>query len=740
MKKNLLILLAAACALPVMADLQGSGYYRVQNYATNRYVEVVDNKGSIDYGATSAELHAIQLQKNFDLVCSDPASVLYIKNHDQDQYLIEAQGTSVYSIIGHNLRLAANGTAPNGQTLYRAYGSYQGVTRYLGDGNALDGDIGSMSTTATGNYAKWYILPITPESDNYFGAALPVKAGAKYYATMMTAFPYTPNSSSTKTYVINRIDNGMAEMVEVTGVIPGATPVIIEGTSALPTDNRMKLGGNGTNPANNSLKGVYFDYNEAKYQNYVSYNPKTMRVLGLCSDGSLGFITADIKTIPANTAYITVAEGSPSEFKCVSTEEFESYTPPVPTYPQALYAVGNFNDWTTPDAANAGYLTIPMTGEGQYSATITYGESGLLAFKVFDSLTSDWKHAYGAVNGGEIALEAGNPYTWEVLLGDGAADFEVSNWGGGSGTITVDLTTNTLSIVTSTILSFPETVYLAGNFNDWKAADQNYAFTTTGEGIYKASFELPFMGEDPLLFKVTADADWAVNYGANADKDYMMEVYKDYSVNSSVKSKGANWGISNWLEGKLTLTLDLNKQTLTIEAPDQPAAPLFGDKIYLVGDMNGWDINSTPYELTPTSTYIYSATFDLEPATYYFRFYTELGDFGSNSIGSSENPDTNIVVTFNSNDTFNSSYTFGQGTWSLQNWAGGPISFTLNTQGRMVSIYAEGADVKTIDVENGPTVVYNLMGVKVLETSDRDDLNNLPKGLYIINGKKTLLR
>lgn len=36
--------------------------------------------------------------------------------------------------------------------------------------------------------------------------------------------------------------------------------------------------------------------------------------------------------------------------------------------------------------------------------------------------------------------------------------------------------------------------------------------------------------------------------------------------------------------------------------------------------------------------------------------------------------------------------------------------------------------------------VYNLQGINVLNTQDKNALNNLPAGIYIINGKKTLLR
>lgn len=42
--------------------------------------------------------------------------------------------------------------------------------------------------------------------------------------------------------------------------------------------------------------------------------------------------------------------------------------------------------------------------------------------------------------------------------------------------------------------------------------------------------------------------------------------------------------------------------------------------------------------------------------------------------------------------------------------------------------------------ENGRTVVYNLMGMKVLDTDDASAVKNLAKGIYIVNGKKVAVR
>lgn len=44
------------------------------------------------------------------------------------------------------------------------------------------------------------------------------------------------------------------------------------------------------------------------------------------------------------------------------------------------------------------------------------------------------------------------------------------------------------------------------------------------------------------------------------------------------------------------------------------------------------------------------------------------------------------------------------------------------------------------DAAHGVYKVYNPQGVKVLETLDASEINNLPKGIYIVNGKKVVVR
>ena len=100
MKKPIILSIALCAAFSAAADFNGAGYYRLQNYKTERWASMIDNKGSIDMAGNKADLQAIQLQKNFDEVCCDPASIVYIRPAG-GQYQIEAQGTGIYEMIGH---------------------------------------------------------------------------------------------------------------------------------------------------------------------------------------------------------------------------------------------------------------------------------------------------------------------------------------------------------------------------------------------------------------------------------------------------------------------------------------------------------------------------------------------------------------------------------------------------------------------------------------------------------------
>ena len=318
----------ASVSIPVSADITGNGFYRVRNYGTTRWANMVDNKGAIDENATSADLHSLELLKDTETIFSDPGSVVYITALGNYEYDVAAQGTSIQSLLGYAVYLRSDGVDEDGEALYRIYGKYNGYTRYIADGQNVasknEGQATINVSNTNANNVKWYILPVEASSDNYFGPKPTVKVGGKMYNPLYASFAYTPYSEGVKVYYIGRVGNGMAEMIEISGTVPPGTPVIFECAGEETEDNKVQVEVSDSELTGNSLKGVYFNFKNNGQANQTAYNPKTMRILGECSDGSLGFITSNISYIPANSSYLVVPEGSPEEIKCVTTAEYDA--------------------------------------------------------------------------------------------------------------------------------------------------------------------------------------------------------------------------------------------------------------------------------------------------------------------------------------------------------------------------------------------------------------------------------
>ena len=68
------------------------------------------------------------------------------------------------------------------------------------------------------------------------------------------------------------------------------------------------------------------------------------------------------------------------------------------------------------------------------------------------------------------------------------------------------------------------------------------------------------------------------------------------------------------------------------------------------------------------------------------------------------------------------------------NIEGTTIKFTVKNDSGLA------ADIEDIVEGNNYWVVYNITGVKVLETDNAEDLNTLPRGIYIINNRKVTVR
>lgn len=326
MKQYLLTIFISLLAVGVHAQLDGDGFYRVKNEKTQRYINVIDNKGSIDKSSTQADLGSIITVKGFDNVATDPGSVIYFRKVDSEYDLV-AQGTSVHNIVGITVQVIKY--TEGNRTYYRAYKSYSGISRYLFDLNSTALEVGFVTTTGSLNSgtANWKILPISTGDDNYFAVKPEIQVSDAYYTTFYTAFANRKNNTGDKAYYISQVDGGVAVWKEVEGDIPAATPVIMRLTSGNVTDHKMTpLLSTPSTVTGNVLLGTYFNSGYDGHINRVAYNANTMRVLGRLSDGSIGFIKAtNLDYIPHNTAYLKVDKSAPNEIKLMTEAEYAAW-------------------------------------------------------------------------------------------------------------------------------------------------------------------------------------------------------------------------------------------------------------------------------------------------------------------------------------------------------------------------------------------------------------------------------
>ena len=266
------------CALPMSAQLNGTGFYRFRNSSrTTDYISLANDKFnyttiiSTAAGGLSKLLldrtNAINratvcatnyLQTDIHLVqdpdCIDPATVIYAKNTEGNYYDLIGQGTSLLSLCTGQypgtvelnfenitaLLTKVSGSGANALYTSRVslkasnYDSADLGNRYFID-NSGKFDISESGTAAT---AKWYIEPVS-----YFNVAPSVAFGSGYFTTIYVPFAFTLSNNVQKAYAVTSIDtDGKVNIEEIAsngGTVPAGTPVILECSSNTPSDCRL---------------------------------------------------------------------------------------------------------------------------------------------------------------------------------------------------------------------------------------------------------------------------------------------------------------------------------------------------------------------------------------------------------------------------------------------------------------------------------------------------------------------
>ena len=275
---NIAILLMLCC-LPLAAQLNGSGFYRIRNAArTSEYISMANDKfnyttaiGTACGGLGQAIFSAGQsrafacvgkyLETDIHMVedadCIIPASVIYAdkKNNNPSnyEYNLIGQGTSLLTLtsgtypgsvqlVFEDLYVTIKAKSGSGvNTLYTASmpikdssGMASLGSRYLVDNNGkMD-----VNESNSANNAKWYIEPVT-----HFNVKPEVEYGGKFYTTLYVPYAFELSGAVENAYAVTNIGNdGALDLVTVATkgqTVPAGTPVLLECSSDVAADCQL---------------------------------------------------------------------------------------------------------------------------------------------------------------------------------------------------------------------------------------------------------------------------------------------------------------------------------------------------------------------------------------------------------------------------------------------------------------------------------------------------------------------
>lgn len=283
----------------------------------------------------------------------------------------------------------------------------------------------------------------------------------------------------------------------------------------------------------------------------------------------------------------------------------------------------------------------------------------------------------------------------------------------------------------------PETMWLVGPFNGWNLDIQDFVLEQTGDnnGIYTGTFELdsdyPVENSDATeigaKFKIAygTEDDWSETFGNITSQPFALYTNE---VVTSFKQDGSNWEIYNWEKGELTVTIDINEGTVTISSSTQPkfAAPTF---VTLMGSFDEWDDGVAMEAAGDGSFMVKQNIVGNDKGVAEFKIVADDQWFGP------VKGQNNVALTLNTEKIYEMSVE-DNGNWILSNWKTGDITFvaTFTETGATLALTQTSAvDSLNQDIFNDEEVIFNLQGVRV-------DRNRMGKGIYIINGKKVMVK
>lgn len=216
-------------------------------------------------------------------------------------------------------------------------------------------------------------------------------------------------------------------------------------------------------------------------------------------------------------------------------------------------------------------------------------------------------------------------------------------------------------------------IWFIGKAEGWNIdGDENFRlYDYTGTGVYEGTFTLA-AGNDNYFRFYTAVGDWESNSIGYQEPDQGTDITGE--MKNGVYTGDCVWGKGSWLitiDSDYKMTVDLKNMKVRFEAvnPDEDPDldPSLWEYIYIIGKPQGWNIDSGELTIVDKKGKgVYTGSITLAYGTdNYFRFYTALGDWESNSIGYQE-PDQGTDITAEFVDgVYEGPYVLGKGSWLI---------------------------------------------------------------------------
>ena len=402
-------------------QVTNSGYYRIRNQKTNRYMDIIHNVGEYSYSfpvSVNVDFHSLYLLNEGDEI-TEPGSIIYVeKKASGNSYDFIAQGTSLYKMTNKYVTLTLSDSSLNS---YLANVTVV-IKVYFQDDSGFDYASSGGDPTTT-----WFAHRIgnNMSDETYFGVApkssdcITIDGTKYYFTTLRTSFNYNL-SDNVEAFYVKKSGNEYS-LEQISGTVPANMPVILRCKSTDPSINRLfPTGVPSTNVAVPSLQNNsslvspsdynFFKYREpncqvahrwsgkdysGKYGTICSSSNANYKVLSV-KDGKLGFFDkfTDISSDPClngELAYMNTTEdiillADEADLKTIAGEGSENHTYQVTpnlygvkVVDGKLYAKDN-NNYAVPSTIANGQVDY-MQRAGMPAAN-TYDQSNWVALNV----------------------------------------------------------------------------------------------------------------------------------------------------------------------------------------------------------------------------------------------------------------------------------------------------------------------------------------------------------------------